>query len=243
MQALFRAAGVELSPADWAFFERLRLAVIAGNASMNLTRLVEEREFYGKHVLDSLLPFLVVPRLAALGEGILLVDLGSGAGFPGLVLARMRPSWDVALVERTQKKATFLEETAAALGLENVFVVPVDAKEVRAQVPLLDHRADVVVARAVGRIGAVTEAGRSMLRTGGCLVHYKGGAPDEEELAEGRREAARLGFQWNEPVVYDLPPDAKRSVVILVSRSSGRTRGAARGRTRARRGSRRGRGR
>lgn len=243
MQALFRSAGLDPAPEDWAFFERLRLTVIAANEAMNLTRLTGEEDFYRKHVLDSALPFHVAPALKALGDGILLADVGSGGGFPGLVLARLRPTWDVALIERTQKKAAFLEETAEALGLDNVFVVPLDARETALQVPILDHKADVAVARAVGRIGPVTRDGAALLRRGGIFVHYKGGTPDPEEMAQGKAEAEKLGFRWSDPLVYDLPPDAKRSVVLLVSRSSGRTRGGRSGPRRARRGSRGGRGR
>lgn len=238
MQALFRAAGVELAPEDWAFFERLRLAVVAANATMNLTRLTGQQDFHLKHVLDSALPFFVVPELKALGEGMLVADVGSGAGFPGFVLARLRPSWDVALIERTEKKAAFLEETAAAMDLDNVFVVPFDAQEAAAQVELIDHACDVVVARAVGPIAEVTRRSRKLLKKGGLLVHYKGGAPDAAELAEGRKAARDCGMEFREPLAYDLPPDARRSVVLCVSRSGGPARGGGRRPTRTRRGSR-----
>jgi len=243
MRALFASAGVPLAPEDWAFFERLRLTIVAGNAAMNLTRLVSERDFYRKHVLDSALPFFVVPRLRSLGEGLLAADVGSGAGFPGLVLARLRPTWDVGLVERTRKKAEFLEGAIAELGVENAFVVPMDAKEASAQAPLLSRRCDLVVARAVGRIAEVTRDAARFLRRGGMLVHYKGGDPPEEELVEGARAAGALDMRQEPPFRYDLPPDAKRSVVIVVNRSSGRTRSAASRPTRATRGTRGGRAR
>ncbi len=243
MRALFHAAGLDPSPEDWAFFERLRLTVIAGNASMNLTRITEQREFFLKHVLDSALPLVAVPALRGLGEGLLAADVGSGAGFPGLVIARLRPSWDVALLERTRKKANFLEEAAEALGLENTFVVPLDAAEAPSQVPVLRRRCDLVLARAVGRIGAVTRSAKDLVRAGGWIVHYKGGEPPPDELEEGRREVKRLGFLMEEPAVYALPPEARRSVVLVVNPPSGPMRDAGAGRSRAKRGIRRGRGR
>lgn len=243
MRALFASAGVPMAPEDWAFFERLRLSIVAGNAAMNLTRLVEAPDFYRKHVLDAALPFFVVPKLRALGDGLLVVDVGSGAGFPGLVLARLRPTWDVGLVERTRKKADFLERAIAELRLENAFVVPMDAKEAAAQAPLLSRKCDLVVARAVGRIAEVTRDAARFLRRGGMLVHYKGGDPPEDELLEGAGTAEALDMRQEAPFRYDLPPDAKRSVVIVVNRSTGRTRSEGTRPTLARPGSRGGRAR
>lgn len=197
---------------------------------MNLTRIVEPEEFLRKHVLDSLLPFAVVPALSDLPDRLVLADLGSGAGFPGLPLARHRPLWSITLLERTRKKAAFLAETVEELGLANVRVLAADAREAAP----LRGRCQVVTARAVGEIADVTRAASRLLVPGGILVHYKGDVK-REELEEGARVA---GFVQEGPFPYELPPDAKRAVVL--SRSTGRTRAAppsrARGRTRGGRG-------
>lgn len=228
MRALFAAAGVPLADDDWAWFERLRELVVAANRRMNLTRLTEPADFYRKHVLDSLLPFHVVPQLAALRGPLLAADVGAGAGFPGFALARMRPDWDVALIERTEKKAGFLEDTLQALELGNAYVVPFDAREAPRQARVLRHGCAVVVARAVGRIAPVTELAAPLLAPGGVLVHYKGGAPDAAELKDGARMAHRLKLSQGEPVAYDLPPDARRSVVVTASPPRRRRRGGPR---------------
>lgn len=207
------------------FFESLREAIVRANRRMNLTRITEPEEFMRKHVLDSWLPFRVVPALRRLPEkGLLVADLGSGAGFPGLVVARLRPAWEVALIERTQKKAGFLEAMRDDLGLGNVYVVPLDAREAAGRVPVLRRGCDVVLARAVGRLAPVTRAAAPLLGPGGLLVHYKGGRLEPGELTEGRTAAKALRLIQGEPVVYDLPPDAKRSVIL--SRAKGRKRGA-----------------
>jgi 16S rRNA (guanine527-N7)-methyltransferase len=221
---LFAQAGATLDDADRDFFERVRLALVDANARMNLTRLVEPADYYRKHVLDSALPFHAVRALRDLGARGMAADLGSGAGFPGLVFARLRPEWDVALIERTQKKAGFLEDLVETLGLERVYVVPLDAHEVPRRVGVLRRGCDVVLARAVGRLGPVTEAAAPLLRPGGVLVHYKGGDVDQAELEEGRAAAKRFGLEQEAPVAYDLPPDARRSVVCCVSRARRRTR-------------------
>jgi 16S rRNA (guanine527-N7)-methyltransferase len=207
------------------FFESLRQAIVRANRRMNLTRITEPDEFMRKHVLDSWLPFRAVQTLRDLSDkGLLVADLGSGAGFPGLVVARLRPHWEVALIERTQKKAAFLEAMRDDLGLGNVYVVPLDAREAAGRVRALRRGCDLVLARAVGRLAPVTRAAAPLLRPGGLLVHYKGGRLEPGELTEGRTAADALRLIQAPPVVYDLPPDARRSVIL--SRAKGRRRSA-----------------
>jgi 16S rRNA (guanine527-N7)-methyltransferase len=226
----------EILDADRDFYERLRQCVLKGNERMNLTRIVEPEEFSRKHVLDSLLPFLVVPALRDLPDRLVLADLGSGAGFPGLPISRLRPGWRITLLERTRKKAAFLAEAIEELGLKNVSVLAADAREA---VPLLG-RCDVVTARAVGEIADVVRAAQGLLAPNGVVVHYKGDVSGEE-LEEGAAAARKLGLVQEGPFAYALPPDAKRAVVL--SRSTGRTRAAARPSKKARRRTHDGKGR
>jgi len=219
-RALLSSAGYDPSDEDVEFFEALRQRLIAANERLNLTRLVEPRDFWIKHVLDSFLPFLVVRGLTGLDEESMVADLGAGGGFPGFVLARHFPHWHVALIERTRKKCDYLEETAEALGLENVYVVPMDAREAVHEVEALDRGCDLVVARAVGRLAKVTQEGEPLLRPGGLLLHYKGGALEQAEIEDGRRAARRLGARQRDPIGYDLPPDSRRCVVIVESKST-----------------------
>lgn len=230
IRALFDQARVDLQEADWDFFERLRLLLEEANRRMNLTRLTEPRDFYLKHVLDSWMPFLVLPELRNGPESLLAADLGSGAGFPGLVVARLRPGWGVALIERTQKKAAFLEATAEALGLENVFVVPLDARDAPGRAEVLRRGCGLVLARAVGPLAAVNRSAAALLAPRGLLLHYKGGALGAEEVEEGRAAARKLGLRQREPRSYTLPGGMKRTAV-LVSRPSGRRPAGARRRS------------
>jgi len=234
---LLAGAGYDPTEEDIAFFEELRARVAAANARLNLTRLVEPEDFWVKHVLDSILPFLVVRGLTGLDEESMVADLGAGAGFPGFVLARHFPHWHVALIERTKKKCDLLEETVEALGIGNAYVVPLDAREAVHEVDALDRGCDLVLARAVGRLGKVTRQGEPLLRPRGLLVHYKGGAIGDDELAEGRKAAREAGARQREPIYYDLPPDARRCVVIVESRPTPAKRRSARKRRERRRGS------
>jgi 16S rRNA (guanine527-N7)-methyltransferase len=233
MREAFARFGITPSDADWDFYERLRQLVLRGNERMNLTRLVEPEDFLLKHVLDSLLPFAVVPALRDLPERLVAADLGSGAGFPGLPLARFRPGWTITLLERTRKKAAFLTETVSELALRNVRVLAVDGREAEP----LRSGCGIVTARAVGEIADVVRAAVPLLAPGGILVHYKGNVTGKE-LEEGARAA---GVVQEGPFPYELPPDAKRAIVL--SRSTGRTRGGSRPPKRAMRRTRGGRGR
>ena len=218
---LFATAGYEPSDADWQFYEELRERIVLANETMNLTRLVAPKEFFQKHVLDSVLPFLVTPALKKLPEhGVLAADVGTGCGFPGLALHRLYPEWEIALIEKTIKKADFLERTVEEMGIERVYVVPLEARAAPAAAKVLRRGCRVVVARAVGRLAAVTETARGLLAKDGVLVHYKGGTIDDEELEEGRRAASKAGLMQIRPKRYTLPPDAERSVVLMRKRGA-----------------------
>jgi len=225
-RAILALAGYEPTAEEEAFFERLRQRIVEANERLNLTRLTSQHDFWIKHVLDSLLPFFAVPGLAGLDDKALVADFGSGAGFPGFALAHRFPHWDVALIERTQKKCDFLEETVEKLGMTNVFVVPLDAREAVHKVEALDRGCDLVVARAVGRLAKVTRQAEPLLRPGGILLHYKGGTLDADEIAEGKRAAREMVARQYEPSYYELPPDQRRAAVLVESKPHAKKRRA-----------------
>ena len=133
------------------------------------------------------------------------------------MLARLHPGWKIVLIERTKKKARYLEEAVRTLELENVRVVDKNAGE--AEIAKLD----LIVARAVGPLAKVTKVAAPLLKRKGLLVHYKGGGLTEDEIADGYKACEGLGIQQAEPLAYDVPPKgAKRTLVI--SRSTGRKR-------------------
>ena len=142
----------------------------------------DRREVENVHIADSLVG-LEVP---AVGEAARIVDLGSGAGLPGLVLAIARPEAEVVLVESVGKKCAWLERTVTALGLENVRVVCARAEE------LEEEPFDVVTARALASLSVLCEYAAPLLREGGSLVAWKG-AVDAREDADGLHAASVLG--------------------------------------------------
>lgn len=125
----------------------------------------------------------------------LVVDIGSGNGFPGLAAAALWPTARVHLVERRQRKAAALAEHVAAGGFaDRVTVHAADARELLTEVHGLVAAADLVLVRAVGPMGDTTRLAAPFVAPGGRLVHWKGPGLGREELAEGRRVAAGLGL-------------------------------------------------
>jgi 16S rRNA (guanine527-N7)-methyltransferase len=173
------------------------------------TSVHERREVENVHVADSLVG-LEVP---AVGEAARIVDLGSGAGLPGLVLAIARPDAEVVLVESVGKKCAWLERTVSALGLENVRVVCARAEE------LEEEPFDVVTARALASLSVLCEYAAPLLREGGSLVAWKG-AVDAREDADGLHAANVLGLEREEVRAVEPYPGSQRRTLHVFRKVS-----------------------
>jgi 16S rRNA (guanine527-N7)-methyltransferase len=187
--------------------ERYLALLIAANARMNLTRIVDRQQAENLHVADALtlLPFLPA------GEHR-LADVGSGGGVPGLILAIARPDARVTLIEATKKKAEFLKTTAAELELPNVEIAAVRAEE--AGRSNLRESFDVVVARAVGTLDWLAEWTLPLAKKGGMVLAMKG-AKAADELAQAKRIIGRIGGGNAEIHPVELP-GAEHHVIVRI---------------------------
>jgi 16S rRNA (guanine527-N7)-methyltransferase len=138
------------------------------NRTHNLTAIREPSRLVSHHLLDSL---AVLSHL----QGRSVVDVGSGAGLPGIPLALARPEWRVALLDSNHKKGAFLRQAFLELKLPNVEVVTDRAEQWRPS-----EGFDVVISRAFADLPGFVEAGRHLCRAGGVLVAMKGVYPHEE---------------------------------------------------------------
>jgi 16S rRNA (guanine527-N7)-methyltransferase len=163
-----RELGVELDSARAETLLMLVDALEEGNAQFNLTAIRDRPGMLRKHVLDSmsLAPYLRGERIA---------DVGTGAGFPGLVLAVVDPQRRFTLIEATGKKARFVEQTARRIGCGNALVVNSRAESYR---PL--ELFDTVVARALSSLADFVAYAGHLCAPGGRLLAMKGKRPDEE---------------------------------------------------------------
>jgi len=178
------------------------------NMRFNLTAITEPGEIQSKHFLDSLSLLTVYDQPSAH-----LLDIGSGAGFPGLALKIVRPQWQVTLLEATNKKVTFLQHIVDILQLSDVEVIHGRAEEL-AHKPGYRAHFDVVTARAVAALPNLLEYSAPYCRVGGSIILPKKGDLTEE-LAQGKRAAAQLGCALKADVSVDLPglADGRRLLV------------------------------
>jgi 16S rRNA (guanine527-N7)-methyltransferase len=191
--------GVELAPATAAALVALldRIAL----EPQNLTAISSLDEAIDRHLLDSLAGL----TLPAVARATALVDVGSGAGFPGLALAAARPDLAVTLVESEGRKADWLRRASA------------DARNLRVVADRSEHLATVeretfplAVARALGPLPVALELTAPLVAVGGAVVLWRGDANDPQAEAAGVRAARELGLEPAQPVPVTPFPGARR---------------------------------
>ena len=166
------------------------------NTRMDLTS-VPDAEIARRHFLDSLLP---LTKTEFFPEGLRLIDVGTGAGFPGLALAIARPDFTVTLLEAQGKRCQFLNAVCEALRLRNVTVIQ-DRAEVLGRAEGHREAYDRAVARAVAPLNVLCEYLLPFVRVGGYALCWKG--PNvTEEMEDGSAAAEKLGGALEAPVSF-----------------------------------------
>ncbi|MEG1514785.1 MAG: 16S rRNA (guanine(527)-N(7))-methyltransferase RsmG [Clostridia bacterium] len=182
-------------------FERYHEMLVSAGKVMNLTRVPDDPlEAVDRNYLDSLTP-LAVPGL--MQGARTLVDVGSGAGFPGIPLAIALPQLRVTMVDALSKRVGFLQSVIDALGLLNATAVHARLEDA-ARMPMLRGQFDLATARAVADTAVLCEWALPFLRVGGQLIAYKGPAIDEE-LPRAAQALATLGGEVQRVVSAPLP--------------------------------------
>jgi 16S rRNA (guanine527-N7)-methyltransferase len=177
------------------------------NARTNLTGSKDPRDMVIKHFLDSLAVLQFAGRLAS------LIDLGSGAGFPGLVLKLARPTLKLTLVESRQKKVAFLEYLVSRLKLTGVEVVQTHLTPALAR--KWEPKVEVVVSRAAFLLPRLLELGAPLLTPGGLLLALKSVNLADLELETARSACPLLGLEPLESHKYHLPISGEPRLLLL----------------------------
>ena len=180
-------AGIPLTAEQIGQFSVYHEMLLDWNTRMNLTALTAPEDVAVKHIIDSLTAYD-----AALFDGArTLIDVGTGAGLPGIPLAVYAPHLTVTLLDALNKRVRFLTEVTAAMGLQNVRCIHARAEEAARTA---EHRAayDIAVSRAVARLPILLEYTLPFVRVGGTLLALKGRAYAEEQK-EARRATEVLG--------------------------------------------------
>src|SRR5579871_2531185 len=189
-------------------FFRYREELLDWNTRFNLTAITDPQEVLFKHFLDSLSLLTVWNP-----EQARVLDIGAGAGFPGLPLKILRPQWQVVLLEATGKKVSFLRQVIEVLQLSGVEAIQGRAEELAHQ-PAYRGKFDLVTARAVASLPTLLEYAAPFCRVGGAMIFPKKGEL-ADELTRGKKAATQLGARLEADVAVQIPGlhDGRRLLV------------------------------
>lgn len=193
------------------FYELL----VEWNKVMNLTGITEWEEVVQKHFLDSLsFVYAMEPE-----DGMRILDVGTGAGFPGIPLKIAFPQLDIVLLDSLNKRIKFLNEVIDTLGLKKIKAYHGRAEEF-AQKKEYREQFDVVVSRAVANLSTLSEYCIPFVAVGGCFIPYKSGKVDEE-LDQSSNAIEMLGGCLEDVEEFMIPnTDICRSLVVIQKEES-----------------------
>ena len=188
--------------------------LVEKNKVMNLTGITEYEEVIQKHFLDSLSLIRVIPDIAS--QKLTVIDLGTGAGFPGIPLKIAFPELEITLMDSLNKRILFLQEVIDALGLKKVSAVHGRAEEMASNAT---HRQqyDLCVSRAVSNLAVLTEYCLPFVKKGGLFVSYKS-ADSDAEIQEGKKAISILGGKLTSVDKFQLPDSDRRRALGCIKK-------------------------
>lgn len=197
-----RLLGLSLSEEQLAQCERFSDALLEKNKVMNLTAITEPEAVARLHFADCL-ALLTVEEF----RGRRVIDVGCGAGFPGVPLKLGEPTIELTLLDSLQKRVNWLRETLQALA------VPAECVAARAEEYGHREEFDIAVSRAVARLNVLCELCLPFVKVGGCFIAMKA-ASAQEEIDEAKRAVSLLGGKVERVVSYSIGEAEHRAVVI-----------------------------
>ncbi len=200
--------GTELSEEMLDKFDKLAELLIEQNKTMNLTAIKEPDEIAVKHFADSLSVFSVInPE-----NGAKILDLGTGAGFPGIPILIARPDINLTMLDSTAKKLRYVADTVETLGLK-AEVLHARAEEAGKD-PIYREKYDFVCSRAVAALNVLSEYCLPFVKVGGCFTAMKSAKADEE-IAQARQAIRLLGGEITDKKTFFLSDGGERTLIII----------------------------
>ncbi|MDD5888195.1 MAG: 16S rRNA (guanine(527)-N(7))-methyltransferase RsmG [bacterium] len=205
IEALARL-GITLNEEQEIKLEKFYKLLIAWNNKINLTRIVEKEDVYLKHFYDS----LTITKVVDLTKIETLCDVGSGAGFPGIVLKIVFPNLKITLVDSLLKRVNYLNTIIKELELENIQAIHIRSEE-------LQGKFDVVTARAVANIEKLLTYTMHLVSKNGMLIAMKGNI--SEELTPEIAKKINQKYEIKLVEEFMLPKEnSKRSLVVITNK-------------------------
>lgn len=218
LEAGLRSFGLEPEEQSVTAIGRHLAMVADWNERVNLTALTNERDMVLKHAIDS----ASAVRVISLSPGLRVLDVGTGAGFPGVTLKCLAPDIHLVLLESLQKRCRFLEAVKAevmeeVLGTSSGYEVVWGRAEDQGHNPQYREKFDVVCARAVAELRVLAEYCLPFCRVGGEFLAMKGPA-GVDEVAQAEKAIEVLGGVISEVKVLDLPEEAGRRTLVRIKK-------------------------
>lgn len=191
--------------------EEFRLLLTEFNQKYNLTAITEKEEVYYKHFLDS------ACGVDLFQKGARVAEIGSGAGFPSMVLKILREDLQFDLFESVGKKCAFLQEVVDRFALKNVHIYNLRAEDASKDMKFRE-KYDHATARAVARMNTLSEYCLPFVKVGGSFIAYKSG--DITEIKEAEKACKILGGKIEKVFEYELPKEYGKRVLAVVKKNS-----------------------
>ncbi|MDI6762959.1 MAG: 16S rRNA (guanine(527)-N(7))-methyltransferase RsmG [Thermodesulfobacteriota bacterium] len=202
-----KAFGIDLAKQTVEAFDLYLRELLKWNEKMNLTAIRSEKGIVLKHFLDSLSVFPHLPKISS------LLDIGSGAGFPGIPLKMIHPSLEVTLIDSVRKKVDFQRHIIRTLGLKGIEAIHgrIQDKQI---LQTLGGRLDAIIARAFSDLDPLLLLSFPFLKTGGVALVMRGETPREEWQHLSQIKTTR--YQLQKTATFSLPFSLiKRSILLF----------------------------
>ena len=187
--------------------------VLERNEHINLTAVRDRDEALVKHVLDS----LAITDLPEYREAKTVIDVGTGAGFPGALLAIVSPDKEFVLLDSTLKRLRVIDEFAEKLGISNLKTVHARAEEISSK-PEYSGAFDLCVSRAVANLEKLSGWCLPFVKKGGCFISYKGENYSEETEQAGKALRRFKGSVDRVEACSDMPEEISGHVLVVISK-------------------------
>lgn len=208
LAALFSEEGIPLNLSQLEAFERYAGALVEWNEKINLTAITDQKGIEEKHFLDCALPL----KLFEIPQNASVIDVGTGAGFPGIPFKIIRPDIKLTLLDSLQKRIAFLNEVLQDLSIDALTLH--GRAEDCGKAPEMREQFDIATARAVARLSVLTEYCLPFVRVGGYFLALKGG-DCAEEIGQSLNAIAVLGGRLLNSYEYNLPSGDRRTLIVI----------------------------